>query len=42
MGTAHPENQYSMNIFLRSGFSIYKTVRKYDNWLRKVMLLQFD
>ena len=40
MGTAHPDNQYSMNIFLRSGFSIYKTVRKYDNWLRNVMLLR--
>ena len=40
MGTAHPDNQYSMNIFLQSGFSIYKTVRKYDNWLRNVMLLR--
>ena len=40
MGTAHPDNQYSMNIFLRNGFSIYKTVRKYDNWLRNVMLLR--
>ena len=40
MGTAHPDNQYSMNIFLQSGFSIYKTVRKYDNWLRNVMLLE--
>ncbi len=40
MGTAHPDNQYSMNIFLQSGFSVYKTVRKYDNWLRNVMLLE--
>ena len=40
MGTAHPDNQYSMNIFLQSGFRIAKTIRKYDNWLRNVMLLQ--
>lgn len=40
MGTAHPDNQYSMNIFLQSGFHIAKTVRKYDNWLRNVMLLE--
>ncbi len=40
MGTAHPDNQYSMNIFLQSGFQIAKTIRKYDNWLRNVMLLE--
>ena len=40
MGTAHPDNRYSMNIFLQSGFGIYKTIRKYNNWLRNVMLLR--
>lgn len=40
MGTAHPDNQYSMNIFLKSGFQIAKTVQKYDNWPRNVMLLK--
>ena len=40
MGTAHPDNQYSMNVFLHHGFGIAKTIRKYDNWLRNVLLLE--
>ena len=42
MGTAHPDNQYSMNVFTHHGFGIAKTIRKYDNWLRNVLLLQMN
>ncbi len=40
MSTVHPDNIFSKNSHLRLGFEEVTTVRKYNGWMRTVMLMR--